>query len=228
VTAPRDRWPGAFVSFEGADGVGKSTQIALAAERLKRAGRDVVVTREPGGTAGGEAIRALLVRGPADRWSAMSEALLMYAARADHIEKVIAPALSRGAVVLCDRFADSSMAYQGVAGGLGAGVVGALDRIVVGDRTPDLTVILDAPVALAASRASGRGGVQRFESKGAEFQQAVRAAFLDIARAAPERCVVIDASGAPDAVAGRIWTAIARSTELLGSQPERDDRKAKK
>lgn len=206
LNAPRG--PGPFIAFEGVDGAGKSTQIELLAGRLRREGREVVITREPGGTEGGEAIRALLVRGATDRWSPLAEALLMYAARADHIEKVIAPALARGAVVVSDRFADSSMAYQGVAGGLGADIIGALDRIVVAGWTPDLTVVLDAPVALTAARAGGRGGDARFEAKGAAFQEKVRQAFLDIARRAPQRCIIVDAVGAPDAVAARVWAAI--------------------
>lgn len=208
MARPGHRGTGPFITFEGADGVGKSTQISLLAERLRRDGREIVVTREPGGTAGGEAIRELLVRGAADRWSPLTEALLMYAARAEHIEKVIAPALTRGAIVLCDRFADSSMAYQGVAGGLGGGIIRALDDIVVGAWTPDATIVLDAPGAVTTARAAGRGGDHRFESKGEEFQSAVRAAFLGIARASPARCVVVDATGAAEAVAERVWAAL--------------------
>lgn len=207
------RTPGAFITFEGADGVGKSTQIARLAKRLRSRGLDVVTTREPGGTPGGEAIRSLLVKGASDRWTALSEALLMYAARADHIDKVIKPALARGSILLCDRFADSSMAYQGIAGALGRERIVELDRLVVGGDAPDLTLILDLDIDTARSRAASRGGEHRFESKGAEFQESVRRAFLDIARAAPERCVVIDAGGSPDAVAKSIDAAVDR---LLG------------
>ncbi|MEZ5927189.1 MAG: dTMP kinase [Parvularculaceae bacterium] len=141
--APNER-RGPFITFEGGDGVGKSTQIARLAVRLRAAGREVVVTREPGGSPGAEAIRALLVQGAADRWSARTEALLMFAARADHLERTINPARARGAVVLCDRFADSSMAYQGIAGALGREAVATLGALIVGADGPTLTFVLDA------------------------------------------------------------------------------------
>lgn len=195
---------GAFITFEGGDGVGKSTQIALLAENLTRAGRHVVATREPGGSQGAEAIRGLLVHGDAERWSARSEALLMYAARADHLERTINPARLRGAIVLCDRFADSSMAYQGFAGGLGQATIAALDALIVGADGPDLTLILDAPTAAALSRSQSRGGDDRFESKGTAYLERVRQGFLKIAVAAPDRCVVIDAARPKDEIAGEI------------------------
>lgn len=204
--APR----GAFITFEGGDGVGKSTQIALLAERLRRAGREVVQTREPGGSPGAEAIRALLVTGEADRWSATTEALLIYAARADHLTRTIVPARKKGTVVLCDRFADSSMAYQAIAGGLGAEAIDALDRIVVGGEGPDLTLVLDAPAATGLQRSQARGGDNRFEHKGAAFQERVREAFLEIAKANPDRCVVIDAARARESVADDVAAAVAR------------------
>lgn len=200
---------GPFITFEGGDGVGKSTQIALLAERLRGQGRDVVVTREPGGSAGGEAIRKLLVTGEADRWSPLTEALLMYAARADHIEKVINPARARGAVVLSDRFADSSMAYQGIAGALGESAVAALDRLVVSADGATLTIILDAPAEASLKRSKARGGEHRFEAKGAAFQERVREAFLKIAAANPSRCVIVDAARPVEAVAADIATLVA-------------------
>ncbi|NWG72566.1 MAG: dTMP kinase [Parvularculaceae bacterium] len=199
---------GAFITFEGGDGVGKSTQMALLAERLRNAGHEVVTTREPGGSPGAEAIRELLVTGKPDRWSPLTEALLMYAARADHLQKTVNPARARGAVVLCDRFADSSMAYQGYAGGLGEGPVAALERLVVGTDGPSLTLILDAPAATGLARTSARGGAHRFEAKGVDYHERVRRGFLKIAAAHPERCAVIDASRSVAAVAADVAAAM--------------------
>ena len=199
---------GVFITFEGGEGTGKSTQVARLARRLEGLGREVVTTREPGGSPGGEAIRALLVSGAVDRWSALSEALLMNAARRDHVERVIRPALARGAWVICDRFADSSRAYQGVAGGVDLGVIAALETAVVGETRPDLTLILDLPIALGLARAASRPGAEaRFEAKGEAFHSQLRDAFLEIAGREPERCRVIDAGGDPDAVEARIWAA---------------------
>jgi dTMP kinase len=174
----------------------------------------VVRTREPGGSEGGEAIRALLVEGPPERWSATTEALLMYAARRDHIERVIGPAMARGALVICDRFADSTRAYQGAAGGAAPALLDALEAEVLGGLRPDLTFILDAPVSTGLSRAAGRkAGEGRFEAKGEAFHEALRRAFLAIAAAEPERCVVVDtAAGAAEAAAA-IWRA---TQERLG------------
>jgi len=199
---------GAFISFEGGDGAGKSTQINLLAERLRNAGCDVVVTREPGGSEGAEAIRALLVKGDADRWSPVTEALLMYAARGDHLEKVILPALARGAVVITDRFADSTMAYQGIAGDLGREKIEALYNLVVGDNGPDLTIILDAPAEEGLRRASSDEGETRFEEKGDAYQRSVRDAFLEIARSDPDRCAVIDARDPIETVAANVIAAV--------------------
>jgi dTMP kinase len=200
---------GRFITFEGGEGVGKSTQVRRLAGRLSGLG-EVVVTREPGGSPGAEAIRALLVDGPVERWSPISETLLMYAARRDHIERVIAPALARGAWVVCDRFHDSTRAYQGVAGGAPASLLRALEADVIGDLVPDLTLILDLPASAGLARAASRGEHEgRFEAKGAKFHEALRAAYLDIAAREPERCRVIDAEGEPDAVAERIWAELA-------------------
>ncbi|MEO1251972.1 MAG: dTMP kinase [Pseudomonadota bacterium] len=200
---------GFFITFEGGDGVGKSTQINRLAERLREAGRDVVTTREPGGSPGAEAIRALLVEGDADRWSPLTEALLMVAARRDHLEKVILPGLARGAVVISDRFADSTMAYQGVAGALGRDKAAALHALAVGDNNPDLTIILDLPIEEGLKRARNRAGEEtRFESKGEPFQRAVRHAFLEIARDEPARCVVVNAAGPIEETAQTIWRAV--------------------
>ncbi|GJL96175.1 MAG: thymidylate kinase [Hyphococcus sp.] len=199
---------GVFISVEGGDGAGKSTQIKRLSETLLACGRDVIVTREPGGSEGAEAIRELLVKGDKDRWSPLSEALLMYAARRDHLEKTILPVLKRGGVVITDRFADSTMAYQGLAGELGVKNVEALHELVVGDCNPDLTLILDTSAAAGLKRADASTGETRFEEKGVAYQEKVRDAFLTIAKAAPERCAVIDATGTIDEVAASIEAVI--------------------
>jgi dTMP kinase len=200
---------GIFITFEGGEGAGKSTQIRRLAERLRAGGRDVVLTREPGGSPGAESIRELLLNGETDRWSPLTEALLMNAARRDHIERVIAPALARGTVVLCDRFADSTRAYQGAGGQVATAVIAQLEAAVVGDMRPDLTLIFDLPVAEGLRRALSRnGGEERFEAKGAAFHERLRAAYLEIARTEPERCVVIDATATLDAVEAAILAAV--------------------
>jgi dTMP kinase len=207
---------GRFISLEGGEGAGKSTQARRLAERLAD-GREAVLTREPGGSAGAEAIRGLLVEGEADRWSAVSETLLMYAARRDHIERLIEPALERGAWVICDRFLDSTRAYQGAAGGAPMALITALELDVVGAVTPDLTLILDMPVEAGLARAAGRaGGEGRFESKGHSFHTRLRQAFLDIAAREPERCAVLSAEGDLDTVAGRIWDVVTARLEISG------------
>ncbi|WP_428409334.1 dTMP kinase [Hyphococcus sp.] len=207
---------GAFISFEGGDGAGKSTQIKLLADAIRDAGREVVTTREPGGSPGAEAIRKLLLEGSADKWSPVTEALLMSAARADHLERIIQPALARGAVVITDRFADSTMAYQGLAGALGEKTVIALYDLVVGNRGPDLTLILDLPIEEGLKRAGATGGQeQRFESKGAAYQEKVREAFLEIARREPDRCFVVDASGSAEKVAARIRNIVEKKLPAL-------------
>ena len=208
---------GRFITFEGGEGTGKSTQIRLLDAFLGRRGLETVTTREPGGTPGAEAIRALLVTGDPDRWDAATEALLMTAARRDHAEKVIRPALQRGAWVLCDRFADSTMAYQGYAGGMPRDGLEALYRFALGTLVPDLTIILDLPadegLKRAQTRLVARSGARpeaesRFENRALAFHEAVRDAFLDIARREPDRCAVIDAAGPVDDVSGKIAAAV--------------------
>ena len=198
---------GFFITFEGGEGGGKSTQIRRLADRLAATGREVVTTREPGGSPGAEAIRSLLVTGEVERWSPITETLLINAARRDHIERVIAPALARGAMVLCDRFADSTRAYQGAGGGAPETLITALEASVLGGLKPDLTLILDLPADMGLARASGRGGGEaRFEAKPLDFHTRLRAAFLAIAEAEPDRCVLIDASRDEPAVAAAIWS----------------------
>ncbi|MCA0358464.1 MAG: dTMP kinase [Proteobacteria bacterium] len=205
---------GFFISFEGGEGAGKSTQIRRLADRLATAGHDVIVTREPGGSPGAEAIRDLLVNGAADRWSPVTESLLMYAARRDHLERVIRPALARGAIVLCDRFADSTRAYQGAGGDAPASLIAALEAHVLGGTVPVLTLILDLPAEVGLQRAEARGGAARFESKGLAFHERLRAGYLEIARQEPERCVVIDANAPLDAVAAAISDVVAQRLGL--------------
>ena len=208
---------GIFITFEGGEGAGKSTQLRRLTDHLAASGREVVTTREPGGSEGAEAVRVLLVEGAADRWSPISETLLLYAARADHVERLIRPALKRGAIVVCDRFADSTRAYQGAAGGVSPDFIDALEREVLGETRPDLTLILDLPAERGLERAAGRGGAEaRFESKGLAFHQRLRDGFLAVAKAEPERCVVIDADQDLDRVAAAIEAAVTARLGLTG------------
>lgn len=208
---------GRFITFEGGEGAGKSTQVQRLATRLRADGRDVVTTREPGGSAGAESIRDLVLRGAADRWSPLTETLLMYAARRDHIERVIGPALERGAWVICDRFADSTRAYQGLAGGVDGRLIEALEAHVLEGARPDLTLVFDLPADVGLARAHARAGAEmRFESKGPAFHQRLREAFAEIAAAEPGRCAVIDAAGSMDAVEAAVWAAVAERLAVHG------------
>ena len=201
---------GIFITFEGGEGAGKSTQVRRLAERLAASGREVVTTREPGGSEGAEAIRALLVQGEADRWSPIAETLLLYAARADHLERLIRPALARGAIVISDRFADSTRAYQGAAGGIDPTLINRIEHAVLGATRPDLTLILDLPAEAGLARAAERGGAEaRFESKGLACHQRLREGFLAVAAAEPDRCAVIDANQSIDGVSAAIAEAVA-------------------
>ncbi len=201
---------GRLITFEGGEGAGKSTQAALLADRLRAAGIDVDTTREPGGTDGAEAIRSLLVTGAADRWNAASEALLVNAARADHVARRIRPALTAGRWVICDRFIDSTLAYQGAGKGADDADLRALHRFATGNLWPDLTLILDLPVATGLKRAAARlGGEARFEAHDTAFHARVAAGFRDLAAHEPARCRLIDASGTVDAIAARVWAMVA-------------------
>jgi dTMP kinase len=200
---------GKFITFEGGEGAGKSTQLKRLVARLQAAGREVVATREPGGSPGAESIRELVLKGSADRWSPVTETLLMYAARRDHVERIIRPALERGAWVVCDRFADSTRAYQGAAGGVDPAFIAAMETYVLEHTRPDLTLIFDMPVDVGLQRAHERAGSEmRFESKGLAFHERLREGFLAIARAEPDRCAIVDASGTLDDVEAAVWAAI--------------------
>ncbi|RAK61176.1 dTMP kinase [Phenylobacterium hankyongense] len=208
---------GRFITFEGGEGAGKSTQLQRLVARLEAQGHEVVATREPGGSPGAESIRDLVLRGDADRWSPVTETLLMYASRRDHIERVIRPALARGAWVVCDRFADSTRAYQGAAGGTDPELIKALEVHILEDTRPDLTLVFDLPTDVGLARAHARAGAEmRFESKGMAFHERLRASFLAIARAEPERCAVIDAAGSLDAVETQVWETVAERLAVHG------------
>ncbi|MCH7942281.1 MAG: dTMP kinase [Proteobacteria bacterium] len=184
---------GRFITFEGGEGAGKSTQSTRLCEVLHERGLDVVGTREPGGSPGAEAIRELLVQGEPGRWDALSETLLHFAARRDHYIRTIAPALARGDWVVCDRFADSTTAYQAYGLGVEKAFVSGLYDQVLGEFAPDLTIILDLPVDQGLARSAARGGADRYERMDKDFHQRLRDGFLAIAQAEPERCTVIDA-----------------------------------
>jgi len=191
---------GRFITVEGGEGAGKSTQVALLVAALKRAGIDGLATREPGGSPGAEAIRRLLLEGETERWDAIDETLLFFAARRDHVAQTIRPALEAGRCVVCDRFTDSTIAYQGYGRGLPLAELRALQRFALGDFVPDLTLLLDLPVAEGLARAASRGATDRFERLDRDFHQRLRNGFLAIAAAEPERCTVIDASAGVDVV----------------------------
>lgn len=203
---------GKFVTFEGGEGSGKSTQIAALAKRLAAQGVSAITTREPGGSPAAENIRSFLLSGGAKHLGALAETFLFSAARLDHVRTTIAPALKRGQWVLCDRFADSTRAYQGVAGAVDMQTVLAVEKIAVDGCAPDLTIILDIPVEIGMARAQARRGdvmqADRFEREAAAFHEKIRQAFLDLARTEPERCMIIDAARAIDIVAADVWRVV--------------------
>ena len=206
-----------FIAFEGVDGAGKGVQSRLLRDWLLARGLEVLLTREPGGSPGAEEIRAILVSGDAERWDAMTELLLINAARRDHLCKTIEPALAAGTWVISDRYADSSRAFQGVAGGLGLELVDSLHRLVTGDRNPDLTLVLDLDPAVSLERAGKRGeGEDRFEKKGLGYQERVRKGFHQLVARDPDKHVLIDAAGSVGEVAARIRSALQAKFPELG------------
>lgn len=207
---------GRFITFEGGEGGGKSTQARRLAAFLEAAGYETVLTREPGGSPGAEEIRSLLVDGDTHRWDALTEAMLHFAARRDHVSKAVEPDLDRGAWVVSDRFADSTLAYQGYGHGLALDVIDQLYKLCIDGLKPDLTVILDLPVETGLARAASRGaGGDRYERMDPAFHERLRNGFLEIARLEPGRCVVIDATGSEDEVHKMVLDVVG---ERLGVQ----------
>lgn len=209
---------GKFITFEGGEGAGKTTQAKMLCEALEGAGIETLLTREPGGTFGAEAIRDLVLEGTQDRWSGMTELLLMYAARLDHVEKLIKPALERGVWVVSDRFSDSSVAYQGYARGLGAEKVKSVHSVVMDGFGPDLTILFDIDPILAQKRVETRGEeLSRFDSESIAFHNVLRDAFLEIATNESERIVTVDAAASRDGVHTRIIYAVTQKyPEIAG------------
>ena len=211
-----------FITFEGGEGVGKSTQMRRLAARLGEREQRVVTTREPGGSPRAERLRQVLLTGRAKPFGQLAETVLLASARADHVDRVIRPALEQGAWVLCDRFIDSTRAYQGVLGDVDGDVISALERVAAGDCVPDLSLILDAPTELGLGRAgarAGEGARDRFEAEDQAFHERLRRAFIDICRHEPDRCVLIDATGAENEVADRIWDVVSRRFDLTSVAP---------
>ena len=205
-----DGSPGRFITLEGGEGAGKSTQIARLRAWLEGRGKTVAATREPGGSPGAEMIRKLLVEGPAERWDGVTEALLHFAARRDHLRTTVWPALKRGTWVISDRFADSTRAYQGYGHGLDLAMLERLYGVAVGDFRPDLTLVLDLPIDVGLARAAARQGTEtRYESLPIEFHRRVKAGFLEIAKREPSRCVVIDAAQDIDTLAAMIARTVS-------------------
>jgi dTMP kinase len=202
---------GRFITLEGGEGVGKSTLARALKAALEARGLKVVLTREPGGTPGAEALRSLILMPPdaVGAWGALTEALMFYAARRDHLDKLIRPSIEAGAWVICDRFSDSTRAYQAAGGGLSREEVETLEQLCVGVHGPDLTLVLDLPLAASRGRMTARATkADAIESRDDDYHARVRQAFLDIARADPARCVVLDAALAPDAVAAAALKSI--------------------
>jgi dTMP kinase len=214
---------GRFITFEGGEGSGKSTQIALLAQRLRGLGLDLVVTREPGGSPGAEIIRHVLLAGAGKPFGPEAETILFAAARDDHVTSVIRPALARGAWVLCDRFIDSTRIYQGVLGGVDQKFIQGLERLTVGDTRPDLTFVLDVPAKTGLKRAAKRRGnvaADRFETEALDYHQKLREAYRELSKSEPERCLIINARSSKEEVSKQIWTnVVARFARELPRIP---------
>lgn len=213
---------GKFISFEGGEGSGKSTQIKLLADRLAAAKLRAIVTREPGGSPGAEIIRHLVLSGMGKLLGPDAETLLFAAARDDHVHTLIQPALNQGTWVLCDRFADSTRAYQGSLGNVLPAVLNAMQRVTIGDLKPDLTIILDVPVDVGLKRAAARRGAgapDRFEAEDIKFHQDLREAYRQIAAQEPGRCVLIDATPEPNVVAAQVWSALRDHLFAMATSP---------
>jgi dTMP kinase len=210
---------GRFITLEGGEGTGKSSHAKLLAHRLQSHGIDTVLTREPGGSPAAEIIRHVILTGAAKPFGADAEAMLFAAARGDHLDTTIRPALERSAWVVCDRFADSTRVYQGVLGGIDRGLIRALERITIGRDRPDLTIVLDVPAELGLQRAAKRRGgeaADRFEAEGVDFHARLREAFLGLAAEEPDRCVVVDTAKPRHDVADEIWRVVQERLRPLG------------
>jgi len=210
-----DRTSARFITLEGGEGAGKSTQIKLLSEKLTAQNIKHIMTREPGGAPDAEAIRELILSGSQDRWDSVTELLLMFAARREHCRRTVWPALESGQWVVSDRFADSTMAYQGYAQGVGRAAVEQIQVVTLHQFAPDLTIILDVPVDIGLARVKSRGAGNRLDQMDHEFHQAVRDGYLDIARREPERCVVIEAAAEPEAVAEIVWQVVSKKFLVL-------------
>ncbi len=208
---------GRLIAIEGGEGTGKSTQAALLADRLRARGHEVVLTREPGGTPGAEAIRALLLSGETGRWSGVTEALLLNAARADHVERLIRPAMAEGKWVVTDRFVDSTYSYQGSGKGVRSGDLRTLHDIACGGLMPDRVIVLDAPIAEALARAKARGDGNRFEDEDLAFHERVRLGYWGLAEAAPDAYHIVDTAGGIEATAERVWAEVTRLMPMHGA-----------
>jgi dTMP kinase len=213
---------GRFITFEGGEGAGKSTQAGLLAARLRTLGIEAVVTREPGGTAFAEQVREMILSRTTAPHGPLAEALLFYAARSDHLTTLVLPALARDAWVICDRFSDSTRAYQGAAGGVSSRDIEDLERIVVGTHGPDLTILLDLPAEAGLARASSRRGdaaaaPDAYETRQLNFHRRLRAGFLGIAAAEPGRVAVLDGARGKDVIAGEIWALIEKRFAPAGT-----------
>ena len=206
--------PGKFITFEGGEGAGKSTQVKLLAGFLGSRGYSVVETREPGGSPGAEEIRRLLVEGSVDKWDAMTETLLLMAGRRSHLRDLVDPALQRGDWVLCDRFSDSTIAYQGYGQGMDISIIHEIQRLAIGDVRPDLTLLLDIPAEEGLGRAAARGEAARYERMDIDMHQRIRKGFLEMAVAEPERFEVVDAQGTVEAIEIQIRNCIERRIGL--------------
>ncbi len=202
--------PGKFITFEGGEGAGKSTQVKRLAGFLGSRGYSVVETREPGGSSGAEEIRRLLVEGPVDKWDAMTETLLLMAGRRSHLRDLVEPVLQRGNWVLCDRFSDSTIAYQGYGEGMDIAKIREIQRLAIGDVRPDLTLLLDIPAEKGLERATARGEAARYERMDIDMHHRIRNGFLKMASAEPERFEVVDALGKADAIEIQIRNCIER------------------
>jgi dTMP kinase len=206
---------GRFITLEGGEGAGKSTQARLLAAWIRERGLTVLMTREPGGAPGAEEIRSLLVTGAPGRWDPLSETLLHYAARREHMIRTVQPALAEGHWVICDRFADSTVAYQGYGQGIGQDVIARIGKAVLGDFAPDLTIVLDVDPETRRARVAGRAGAEdRYERMDEAFHARVRDGFKAIAAGEPTRCAMIAADAAPDAVANRIREIVAQRLKI--------------